>query len=96
MCSSDLVGECAKELINNQIIFSKLEFIMAKGRFSLKLKGSAPGIDENGTMDLKNARHPLIEPEKVVPISMSLGKNFKTLVIIRPPDRVFRRGKGDF
>ena len=81
---SGRVGECAKELINNQVILSKLEFIMAKGRFSLKLKGSAPEIDENGTMDLKNARHPLIEPEKVVPISMSLGKNFKTLVITGP------------
>lgn len=81
---SGRVGECAKELINNQVILSKLEFIMAKGRFSLKLKGSAPEIDENGAMDLKNARHPLIEPEKVVPISMSLGKNFKTLVITGP------------
>jgi DNA mismatch repair protein MutS2 len=48
------------------------------------MHGEAPTIDENGYLDLRQARHPLIDSKKVVPINVSIGKNYSTLVITGP------------
>lgn len=81
---SDRVAEAGKDLINTQRLLTRLDFIMAKGKLSLKMKGNEPGINEEGIMVLKQARHPLIDAEKVVPISVTLGKDFRSLVITGP------------
>ncbi len=84
MAFSLRVGKCAKNLVSGMNTMARLEFIMAKGRLSLTLGGSAPGIDEKGGVNLVNARHPLIDRQKVVPISMSIGDSFNTLVVTGP------------
>lgn len=43
-----------------------------------------PVMNTEGIIDLKRARHPLINKDKVVPIDINLGENFKTLVITGP------------
>lgn len=81
---SDRVGECGRDLVNAQRLIARLDFIMAKGKLSIKMDGNEPRMNENGIMILKQARHPLIDSKNVVPISVTLGKDFRSLVITGP------------
>ena len=58
------------------------DFISSKAKFSIDNDYSKPEI--SNFIDLKSARHPLIDKDKVVPIDISLGKDFYTLVITGP------------
>ncbi|MGI6751324.1 MAG: endonuclease MutS2 [Anaerovoracaceae bacterium] len=78
------VALASKEIINNQKILVKLDLIFAKGKLSVKMKGEEPLINEAGILVLKEARHPLIDEEKVVPITIRLGGDYHTLVITGP------------
>ena len=68
-------------LINN---LSKLDFYFAKAKFAIELNAFMPKLNEKGYINLKSARHPLIDKSKVVPIDVYIGKDFKTLVITGP------------
>ncbi|MBQ3920922.1 MAG: Smr/MutS family protein, partial [Firmicutes bacterium] len=48
------------------------------------MRASRPSINTEGLVDLRKARHPLIDPKKVVPISVSIGGDYDTLVITGP------------
>jgi DNA mismatch repair protein MutS2 len=65
-------------------LIGELDFIFAKAKFSKSLQATTPLINCKKELHLKNARHPLIAPEKAVPISLDLGSNFNTLVITGP------------
>lgn len=65
-------------------LIGQLDFIFAKAKFSKSLKASTPLINSQKEIHFKNARHPLIDPEKTVPISLDLGSHFNTLVITGP------------
>lgn len=62
---------------------AKLDFVFARARLSVKMNGSAPKINENGIINLKKARHPLITGS-VVPIDVNLDSSLKTMVITGP------------
>ena len=81
---SGAVAEHFKELNNNQSILTDLDIIFAKGKLSSKMKAEEPRIDEDGYLELKEARHPLIDRKKVVPINVRLGKDFSVLVVTGP------------
>ena len=81
---SETVSEHYHDLLNNQKLIVDLDVIMAKGKLSVAMKGEEPAISENGELVLKEARHPLIDPEKVVPINVALGGEYNTLVITGP------------
>lgn len=81
---SSLFYPYTKELENNVNIIGKLDFIFGKARFSIDLNCSTPEINTLKIINLINARHPLIDQNKVVPISIELGKDFKTLIITGP------------
>lgn len=57
-----------------------MEFIFARARLALSMKAVKARHSE-GVLDLRKARHPLIPDDKVVPVSMTLGKTFRILVI---------------
>lgn len=61
-----------------------LDFIFAKASYAKFLKANIPTVNFSKELHLKNARHPLIEKEKVVPISVDLGKDFSVLLITGP------------
>ena len=65
-------------------ILKKLDMIFAKALFSGELEAAEPVFSEDRFIELKNARHPLIDRKKVVPISMRLGRDFNMLVITGP------------
>lgn len=81
---SDGVSEYYHDLVNNQKLLLELDIFMAKGRLSIEMGGEEPDINENGIMELKAACHPLIDREKVVPVDISLGRDYRTLVITGP------------
>lgn len=62
----------------------ELDLIFAKAQLAFKMRASMPIVNDNGWIDIDKARHPLIEKNRVVPIHISLGKEFTTLVITGP------------
>ena len=81
---SEAVAEHRHDLINNQRLLTDLDLFMAKGKLSMEMRGEEPEMDSDGVMELRSARHPLIDREKVVPIDISLGDGYDTLVITGP------------
>lgn len=58
-----------------------LDLVFAKAHLAYKMKASRPILNNDGEILLKKARHPLIDPKRVVPVDISLGIDFDTLVI---------------
>ena len=81
---SGLLYPYTNEPKNNVEIIGKLDFVFAKAHFSLELKCSTPKINDEKFINLKNARHPLIDSNTVVPTSLEIGKDFSTLIITGP------------
>lgn len=65
-------------------ILTTLDFIFAKADFALEYNGSVPILNEDGQINIKNGRHPLLDKQKVVPINIRLGGEFDQLVITGP------------
>ncbi len=62
----------------------ELNLIFGKAQLAYSMRASVPLLNNEGIIDLKRARHPLIDPKKVVPVSIKLGEEFDTLVITGP------------
>ena len=81
---SKRIYEILPQLITNLSIISNIDFIFARGKLAYDMEAIKPIINDNGIISLKSAKHPLIDKDKVVPIDISLGNNFNTLVITGP------------
>lgn len=84
---AELSAEAAsyREAITDDFnILVELDVIFAKARLGYKMRAWAPIMNDSGKIDLRNARHPLIDPQKVVPISVHLGSDFDTMIITGP------------
>ena len=84
---ADLSSQLApyiEEIQINQQILGQLDFIFAKANLSRSYKGSQPKFNDNGIISIKDGRHPLLDPKKVVPISLTLGKDFDLLIVTGP------------
>lgn len=81
---SGLLFPYTKELESNANLIGKLDFIFAKAHYSLELHCTTPDINDNKQIILNNARHPLIDMDNVVPISLELGTDFSSLIITGP------------
>ena len=68
----------------NVRILIQLDVIFAKARLAYRMRAWAPEMNDQGRVELRNARHPLIDPKTVVPISVHLGKDFDTMIITGP------------
>ena len=73
-----------EELKTDLEMIGTLDFIFTKAKYSKAISGITPIINPNKEIHLINARHPLIDKNKVVPISIELGKDFSTLLITGP------------
>ena len=62
----------------------RLDVIFAKAKLGYRMKAWAPLMNDQGRVELRNARHPLIDPKAVVPISLRLGTDFDTMIITGP------------
>ncbi len=77
-------GSHADEIIESYHFLTELNVIFAKAQLAYKMKAVRPLMNDNGLIDLKQARHPLIPEKSVVPTDITLGKDFDTLVITGP------------
>jgi DNA mismatch repair protein MutS2 len=81
---SNQAAEYSESLDYNFLTMSELDFIFARASLSKQMKGSEPRFNKNGRIYIKKGRHPLIDPKKVVPIDIMLGKDFTMLIITGP------------
>lgn len=72
------------DITSNFEILVTLDVIFAKARLAYQMQAWAPEMNDEGVVELRNARHPLIDPQKVVPVSMRLGTDFDTMIITGP------------
>lgn len=84
---ADLSNQLApylEELKINQDILVKLDFIFAKASLSRHFNCSAPVFNRQRRIRIKDGRHPLLDPQKVVPINIHLGQDFDLLIVTGP------------
>jgi len=78
------VSEIIHELFVNQRTIADLDFLFAKAKLALKMKANTPNINNKGIIKIEKGRHPLLNQQTVVPVTVYLGDEFKTLVITGP------------
>lgn len=81
--SSMLYGY-TNELYNNINIIGRIDFIFAKAKYSMSIDGICPIVNNNKIINLKKARHPLIDKNLVVPIDIKIGEDYTSLIITGP------------
>jgi len=81
--SADAAGH--REDINlNYAMLVQLDVIFAKAKLAYRMQAWPPVMNDQGRVELRKARHPLIDSKKVVPISLRLGSDFDTMIITGP------------
>ncbi len=81
---SELAGIYQKEIKNNAVALTQLDFLSAKSKLAKKMKATEPVLNQDHVIKLRKARHPLINPKKVVPNNIELGTTFDTMLITGP------------
>ena len=74
----------AEDINLDYTLLVQLDVIFAKAKLAYRMRAWAPIMNDTGKVELRNARHPLIDPKKVVPISLRLGSDFDTMIITGP------------
>lgn len=77
-------GSFSDSIIQGYQAAVELNVLFAKARLAYQMKATVPVMNDVGEIELKKARHPLIDPKKVVPTDIELGIHFDTLVITGP------------
>ncbi len=81
---SNMVSDYTEPIANNLRTLVQLDYIFAKANLSKSMKGIEPEFNNDRIIDIKKARHPLIEAKSVVPIDISVGEDFSMLIITGP------------
>lgn len=81
---SNQLSPYTEELALNFQLLTRLDFIFAKAALSRHYKCSEPKFNQNGRIHIKDGRHPLLDPQKVVPITIWLGDAFDLLIVTGP------------
>lgn len=81
---SNQLAPYTESLAVNLDLLTRLDFIFAKAALSRHYKCSQPKFNQNGRIHIKDGRHPLLDPQKVVPITVWLGDSFDLLIVTGP------------
>ncbi len=84
MAFSQQIAQRADWLVNNFYTVCFFDFCFAKARYAAEISAYKPVLTDNGNTMLNGARHPLISKDKVVPIDVSLGKDYSVLIVTGP------------
>ena len=78
------VGMLADELSLDLVVLQEIDEYYARAEYAYKFSAVKPEMNENGMINIEQGRHPLIDRKKVVPVSLSLGKDYRFLLISGP------------
>lgn len=78
------VAENGEVILANAEVLAHIDFVFAKGELSIKMNGVEPRFNVNGYVNIKKARHPLLDSKTVVATDIYIGKKFNTLLITGP------------
>lgn len=81
---SNRVAENANGIRQDYTVLAELDFIFAKAELAKSYNGVAPVFNEEGRINIRKGRHPLLDPKKVVPIDVRLGADFRQLIVTGP------------
>ncbi len=81
---STKAAEFTEEIRSNYKVLTDLDFIFARGSLAISMNGSRPVLNTEGRIHIREGRHPLLDPKKVVPITVTLGEDFSLLIITGP------------
>ena len=81
---SNRVAENANGIRQDYTVLAELDFIFAKAQLAKSYNGVAPIFNEEGRINIRKGRHPLLDPKKVVPIDVRLGDEFRQLIVTGP------------
>lgn len=81
---SNQAAPFTEDLRINMELLAQLDFIFAKAALARRYKCSAPVFNNRGYIHIKDGRHPLLDPQKVVPTNVWLGKDFDLLIVTGP------------
>ncbi|WP_294796630.1 endonuclease MutS2 [uncultured Fenollaria sp.] len=81
---SSEVSEYKAYLETNEEALKSISFIFARARLAREMRATEPVLNDKGYVNLKNARHPLIPKDKVVPTTLELGDEYTSLIITGP------------
>lgn len=81
---SERAAEESEAILEDLKLLTKLDFIFARAQLSKSYNGSEPDFNDQGIVNIKKGRHPLLDKHKVVPIDIRLGDDFNLLIITGP------------
>lgn len=81
---SSSAAEFADSIIDSTKVMVWLDLIFAKAKLAFDMKASVPVLNDKGVINLHKARHPLLSKDSVVPVSVTLGGEFDTMIITGP------------
>ena len=81
---TQMISPLTNFITSNMAQIKNIDFAFAKAKYSLSLNAYEPLFNQEKHINLKNARHPLIPSNSVVPINIWLGKDFNSLIITGP------------
>ena len=84
---AELSADCAayaEALSADYVTCTEINLYFAKSNLGAKMRGCIPELSDDGVIDLKKARHPLIDKKKVVPVDIKLGEDYKALIVTGP------------
>ncbi|QHS22957.1 endonuclease MutS2 [Virgibacillus sp. MSP4-1] len=71
-------------ILQNTEVLQKIDFLAAKAKFSKEMDAAKPAMNDQGYIKMREARHPLIDPDEVVPNDVEIGKEYTSIVITGP------------
>lgn len=81
---SEMISPYREEIANNERLLGHLDFVNAKARLAKEMAATLPVINDEGYINLRKARHPLIDAKRVVANDIKIGKDYRSIVITGP------------
>ena len=81
---SQEAASCTESIVQDYEILTELDFIFAKANLAREMKATCPVFNEKRQILIKEGRHPLLDPSKVVPVTIRLGQEYDLLIVTGP------------
>ena len=81
---SQEAASCTESIAQDYEILTELDFIFAKANLAREMKATCPVFNEKRQILIKEGRHPLLDPSKVVPVTIRLGQEYDLLIVTGP------------